>query len=180
MLLPPRVLASTSRLLLGAVLALVSWDAASHLGAVSVRDLVYAGQAGRSVAGGDDRWTAALVFTPVECPGLMAVVDRLNELAGPHLTVRGFLLVDEDAFPGWQKLVHANQIRFPVRAIAVDRGTRALSRIGILSTPAVAIFDPRRRLRLATDLTGEVALATLIERTIQPSSRDTPSAGSEP
>jgi hypothetical protein len=177
---PPRGLTAVWHLLLGAGLALAGWDAVGHLRAVSVQELVYAGEARDRRTEQGQGWTAALIFTPLECPGLMAVVDRLNRLAGPQLTVRGLLVVDAKAFPGWRDLIVANQIHFPVLAVSVDRGSRALAQVGNLNTPTVAIFDPDRRLRLATNLTGEEALATLIARTLQTSSRDRPSAGSAP
>jgi hypothetical protein len=178
---PRRGLTTVWHLLLGAGLALAAWDGVGHLRANSLQQLVFApGPNAGAVTALSDRWTVALLFTPNECPGLMVAVDRLNELAGTRAAVQGILLVDQKAFPGWQQLIVANQIHFPVAAVSVDRGTRALAQVGNLSTPTVAIFDPDRRLRLATNLTGEEALATLIARTLQASNRDRPSAGSAP
>jgi hypothetical protein len=176
---PPRVLAATLPLLLGAGLALASWDAVGHLRAVSVQELIAEGS--RAATPGDaDSWTAVLIFRPLECPGMMAAVDWLNRLAGPRLSVRGLLLVDASAFPDWPDLMLANQIRFPVSAVTVDRGLRALHQLGGLGTPAIALLDPQHRLRLATNLTGDDTLAGMIARSVQESRGTKPSTPSVP
>jgi len=178
---PPRVLTAALPLLMGAGLALASWDAAGHLRAVSVQELVREGSAAATPGDSDaGRWTAVLIFRPLECPAMMAAVDWLNRLSGPRLSVRGLLLVDRSTFPDWPDLLLANQIRFPVSAVAVDRGLRALHQIGGFGTPAIVVFDADHRLRLATNLTGDDTLAAIIARSVQESRGAKPSTPSVP
>lgn len=142
-------------LLLGCCLALLGWLASERFRAVSLEQLAL------STDIPDDRWKVVLLFTPEECPSRMKLVDQLNRLKSPAVRVEGILVADTLEFANWRDLIIANRISFPVRAIASDRVNRARSRLGMLPTPLLLVFDPQRRLRVATDIATEAALDVL-------------------
>lgn len=170
-----RIPAVASLVALWAVLGfgtvVAGWDLTNHFGRRSVEKLVFgAGPASEGPAAGPE-WTAVLIFTPMECPGLMAVVDRLNRLSAPGLRVRGLLVVDPRRFPGWKDLLSANGIDFAVEQVDPARGEDMLREIGDMRTPVVALFDRRHELRLTSDLADQAELVGLIQNAVERDSR---------
>jgi hypothetical protein len=156
---------------LGFGTVVAGWDLTNHFGRTSVEELVFgAGPGPESPAPGPE-WTAVLIFTPVECPGLMAVVDRLNQLNNRRLKVRGMLMVDPGRFPGWKDLLSANQIDFPVQQVDPARGNDVLEEIGNIRTPVVALLDRKHELRLTSNLADQAELVTLIQNAVERDSR---------
>lgn len=152
----------------GAVVA--GWDLTNHFGGATVEELVF-GEADEPYHAARTEWTAVLIFTPMECPELMSVVDRLNQLNLRHLRVRGLLLVEPRRFPGWKDLLAANLIAFPVRQVDPSSGNRALKLMGNMRTPVLALFDRKQELRLTSDLADRPDLVNLIRQAVELDSR---------
>lgn len=149
----------------GALLALLGWLVVRQLRAPSLERIVDRAPAA---------WTIAFIFRPKECPSRMDLVDRLNRLGRAPVQVRGVLVTDPREFPDWHVLVEANQIDFPVTAVAPGVAEAAL--LGT-PTPALVVFDPEGRLRLLTDLTEQGAADRLLDHVLSEARRPPPRGG---
>lgn len=153
-------------LLAGFGIVLAGWDLVGHLRRESVSQLVFGAGSGPAHPAPGPEWTAVLVFTPAECPGLMTVVDRLNQISSIRLKVQGLLVVDPRRFPGWRDLITANAIVFPVGLADPARAQRALETAGDLRTPVMLLFDRRNELRLTSNLADRPELVSLISNAV--------------
>jgi hypothetical protein len=141
--------------LVGCLLVWIGWYAMGRFRTVSLEQLIFAD--GSSNRG----WTVVLLFRPKECPSRMELVERLNRLKSTGITVQGLLLSDTLDFLNWRDLIIANRISFPVRPISPTRANAALAHLEGLPSPVLVVFDPERRLRVATDFASEAALDAL-------------------